>query len=144
MVLLVLSNLLPKKVPTKVLQPPKTPEEARREKQLGSQRGPGTLLGPKAGHKNEPEQVTHPAPLIPKTQSTLNRADRKLSSTWPNRRNLLGGERKAPGRQLGHWSQVGECQASLPTSQGTHDMTPPGAHVDIQRPESPYRLQLTT
>lgn len=58
MVLLVLSNLLPKKVPAKLLQPPKTPEEARREKQLGSQRGPGTLLGPKAGHKNEPEQVT--------------------------------------------------------------------------------------
>ena len=69
--LLVLSNLLPKKVPAKLLQPPKTPEEARGEKQLGRQRGPGTLPGPKAGHENEPGQVAHPAPLIPKTQSTL-------------------------------------------------------------------------
>lgn len=68
---LALSNLLAKKVPAKLLQPPKTPKEARGEKQLGHQRGPGTLPGPKAGQENEPGQVAHPAPLTPKTQSTL-------------------------------------------------------------------------
>lgn len=32
---------------------------------------------------------------------------------------------------------MGECQASLPTPPGTHDMTLPGAHVDTQEARVP-------